>query len=407
MVIETFRSISKHKFIFVLIMLQLVFSMILCNIALEENAVLENETIHYMPLWDGSNIYMVYDELHSEKEQEYFEEEGSQFRVQRYIDALESNDEYDYLICGQHPIEVINMEVPKSMIYGESGHFIKAHQINKNLLTRYPITVIEGQSFNSNHFNYNLLDVIPVILGYNYFDRYHIRDRLNVIYMGYPVTLEVVGIAAQETYFPLYEYLVYENDYIIMPISEARTPPRSEDEEFLQKANVLQNSSGYFRLVQDQNIADLLEYLNSVGSSFGMYDIQVGRINAGRLKALEFSSAEKRDLFIGLTGIIIASIFIQLLITTMMNIKKDARRYSILLLTGASKVYIASLIVFEIILLIITASMFSAAFIIHEQISSIKTQLVISIVMMLGGIICAAPSFYQICSSADLYMKEL
>lgn len=69
--------------------------------------------------------------------------------------------------------------------------------------------------------------------------------------------------------------------------------------------------------------------------------------------------------------------------------------------------YIASLIVFEIILLIITASMFSAAFIIHEQISSIKTQLVISIVMMLGGIICAAPSFYQICSSADLYMKEL
>ena len=59
----------------------------------------------------------------------------------------------------------------------------------------------------------------------------------------------------------------------------------------------------------------------------------------------------------------------------MMNIKKDARRYSILLLAGASKVYIASLIVFEIILLIITASMFSAAFIIHEQISSIKTQL--------------------------------
>jgi hypothetical protein len=406
-VIETFRNISRHKFISALIVLQLVFSMILCNIALEENAALENETIRYMPLWDGSNIYMVYDELRNEKEQEYFEEEGSQFRVQRYIDALESNEEYDYLICGQHPIEVIGMEVPKSMIYGESGNFIKAHQINENLLTRYPITVIQGHTFNSNHFNYNLLDVIPVILGYNYFGRYHVGDRLDVFYMGYPVTLEVVGIAAQETYFPLYEYLVYEDDYIIMPISEARTPPQSEDEEFLQKANVLQNSSGYFRLAQDQNIADLLEYLNSVGSSFGMYDIQIGRINAGRLKALEFSSAEKRDLIIGLTGIIIAFIFIQLLVTTMMNIKKNARRYSILLLAGASKAYIASLIILEIILLIIAASMLSTAFIIHEQISSIKTQLIISTVMILGGSICAAPSFYQLCSSSDLYMKEL
>lgn len=407
MVIETFRNISRHKFISALIVLQLVFSMILCNIALEENAALENETIRYMPLWDGSNIYMVYDELRNEKEQKYFEEEGSQFRVQRYIDALESNEEYDYLICGQHPIEVIGMEVPKSMIYGESGNFIKAHQINENLLTRYPITVIQGHTFNSNHFNYNLLDVIPVILGYNYFGRYHVGDRLDVFYMGYPVTLEVVGIAAQETYFPLYEYLVYEDDYIIMPISEARTPPQSEDEEFLQKANVLQNSSGYFRLAQDQNIADLLEYLNSVGSSFGMYDIQIGRINAGRLKALEFSSAEKRDLIIGLTGIIIAFIFIQLLVTTMMNIKKNARRYSILLLAGASKAYIASLIILEIILLIIAASMLSTAFIIHEQISSIKTQLIISTVMILGGSICAAPSFYQLCSSSDLYMKEL
>lgn len=407
MVIEIFRNILRHKFISVLIVLQLVFSMILCNIVLEENAAFEDETIRYMPLWDGSNIYMVYDELRNEKEQEYFEEEGSQFRVQRYIDALESNDEYDYLICGQHPIEVINMEVPKSMIYGESGHFIKAHQINKNLLARYPITIIEGHTFNSEHFNYNLLDVIPVILGYNYFDRYHVGDRLDVFYMGYPVTLEVVGIAAQETYFPLYEYLVYEDDYIIMPISEARTPPQSEDEEFLQKANVLQNSSGYFRLSQDQNIADLLEYLNGIGSRFGMYDIQIGRINAGRLKALEFSSAEKRDLFIGLTGIIIAFVFIQLLVTTTMNIKKNARRYSILILAGASKVYIARLIVFEVILLIIAASMLSTAFIIHEQISSIKTQLVISIVMMFGGSTCAAPSFCQICSSSDLYMKEL
>ena len=101
-------------------------------------------------------------------------------------------------------------------------------------------------------------------------DRHHVGDRLDVFYMGYPVTLEVIGIAEQGTYFPLYEYLVYEDDYVIMPISEAREIPQSEDEEFLQKANVLQNSSGYFRLTKDQNIADLLEYLNSIGSRFGM-----------------------------------------------------------------------------------------------------------------------------------------
>lgn len=405
-IIEAFRGLSKYKIFSALIIIQLSFGLVLCNMVVQQKIVIDDEAIQYSPFMDGSIMYMVYDELRDQKEQDYFNEKDSQFRVQRYIDALENNAEYEYLICGQHPVQVLTTDLPESTIYGETVGLLKAHQVNKNIMLRYPIQIVDGRTFSDEDFNYNLLDIVPVILGFTHKECYTIGTRINAFYMGRPILMEVIGIAKSGTYFPIDDSLVYEDDFIIMPVSRVNNLPINANEEFLQKANALQNTSGYFRLTNEQSLADLIDYLYNMEKQFGMYEVRVGRIDLGRIVALGLSSSRNAKIFMSLAGVVLIISVIQLFVIICATVRKSARRFSILYLAGASKVYIAGVIISEVLILMFSALIISIVVEYNIQLYSVETLLLIFMLLIICGICCSAPALYQLFQSPILYLKK-
>lgn len=406
--VEALKGIQRYKFYSILVIIMLGVGMTLCNMILQSQEDREEELVYYAPLWDGTRIYFSYDTLMEERplEEEYLRENGSQFRVQRFIDALETNEEFTYFICGKHPIEAYIKNTSAEMLYGENKNVLKAHQVNENLINHYPILMSKGRGFFAEDYDYKIMEHIPVILGNKYSELYDVGSQIKATYMSIPVTLEVIGIAEKNTYFPLFDTLEYEDAYIIMPALRIMAPPANEDEDFLQKANALQNSSGFFRLSKEQNLSDLVNHLNSMKTQYGMYGVKLGRIDSGRLMALGLSSKEQKNIYLGLASVIVAYSYIILIVILYASVRRNARRFCILFIAGGSKAYIASMVIMEAISLTISAFLFSMLLTYLIGSGEIRISYFSSSVLLITGIICAFPAIQQLFRSPILYLKK-
>ena len=405
--IEAFKGIQRYKFYSILVIILLGVGMTLCNMILQSQEDREEERVYYAPLWDGTKIYFSYDTLMEERplEEEYLRENGSQFRVQRFIDELETYKEFAYFICGKHPIEAYIKNTPEEMLY-DGNNVLKAHQVNENLINYYPISMSKGRSFSAEDYNYKIMERIPVILGNKYSELYDVGSQIKATFMSIPVTLEVIGIADKNTFFPLFDTLEYEDAYIIMPALRILAPPANEDEDFLQKAYALQNSSGFFRLSKDQNLSDLVNHLNSAKAQFGMYGVRLGRIDSGRLMALGLSSKEQREIYLGLAGVIFIYSYIILMVVLFASVRRNARRFCILFIAGGSKAYIASIVILEAIILTTSAFLFSMLLTYLIGSGEIRINYFSSFALLITGIVCAFPAIQQLFRSPILYLKK-
>lgn len=384
-------------------------TMTLCNIVLQNREARDFERVHYASLWDNSSVYATYDTLyeHRELEKSYFSEKESQFRVQHFVDALDANEEYPYYVCGTHPIEIPDTDgIPIACYYAGEAHLLRAHQINRALQRDFPFSIAEGRTFSEEDFDYQPRDIIPVVLGNTYSGLIEIGTVLEVNYMSFPVKIEVIGIAEKDSYFPLFDSLVYEDDYIMMPMLQATHEPCNDDEDFLQKANLLQNCTGYFRVSQDHTLGDLVTYLNDTITQHGMFEIRLMRVNSGRLLMLSLSSETQRMLYLGIACALTAYSLLSIIMLVYTNTRKNARKYSILYLSGASWLYIASLVLLEALVVAVGALGFSVALSIIIGRGAIKINILYSLMMMIAGALCTIPALRQLFSSSILYMKN-
>lgn len=406
---EIYIGVRKRATYNLLLIILLGIAMTLCYIVMQNQGARDFERIHYASLWDDSSVYATYDTLYEQQELErsYFSEKGSQYRVQYFIDALEANEDYPYYICGTHPINVVEpLEVPLSCYYVDDDALLKAHQINKNVQSSFPVKVVAGRTFSGTDFDNESSDIIPVILGNSYSGYIEVGTILEVEYMTVPVKIEVIGIAERDTYFPLFDSLSYEDEYIIMPTLRAVHEPRDDDESFLQKANALQNCSGYFRLSQEQTLNGLVDHLNQMIAQYGMFEVRLMRISSGRLMALNLSSESQRALYIGISCTLSLYSLLAIIMLVYTNTRKNARKYSILYIAGAPQPYISSLVMLEALVLAIGAFAFSIILSVIIGRGAIEINLPYSSLMIAAGTLCTLPAIKQLYSSSILYIKN-
>ncbi|MDD2648286.1 MAG: hypothetical protein PHI27_01880 [Eubacteriales bacterium] len=182
---------------------------------------------------------------------------------------------------------------------GQSG-WVNAHQINKNVMRDFSPSLYDGSAFSDEDYEWQADEEIPVILGWAWRERMKVGDSFQAGFMTLKQTFRVVGIFAENTYFPLFDSLIYEDDYIVMPTMRCTGTPQNDDEDFLQKITALQNASGYFRLSEAQSLSELAALLDTTAQQLGMFEVKLMRIDNARLLILAVSSDKHKRIYFGL-----------------------------------------------------------------------------------------------------------
>ena len=123
--------------------------------------------------------------------------------------------------------------------------------------------ITEGRSFKSSDFDCQNKETIPVILGKNYQESFHLDDTFEGYYIGERRSFVVIGFTDAESYFYLKSnncMTSYEN-YIIMPFEYIK------DDSYSARAILLQQICGFIVPYESRTSAlhTIHEYLTNVG----------------------------------------------------------------------------------------------------------------------------------------------
>lgn len=337
-----------------LMVVYLTLTILLSNFLFQTQTHLQEEQMHYASLWDGKQVYATYDTLyeHVELEKAYLNEAGSQLRVQRYLDALEAETRFPYYICGAQNLVLDAIEIPDSCCISESAKTTaKAHQISQHVMCDFAPDMDAGTVFSDEDYLWQYGDTVPVILGYAWRNRMQVGDTFHGKLMGLSMQFRVIGIAGENTYFPLFDHLTYEDDFIIMPTLKCLEAAETDDEDFLQKAMALQNVAGYFRLDESQGLSELVTYLDTKIQQFGMFEVKIMRVDQARLLILAVSSDRHRSIYMGLMIALGLCAVLSMVTLSQSVVRKNARMLAIYYLAGEMPWKISMLVIGQGILI--------------------------------------------------------
>lgn len=343
---DLFRLFRGQRVNALLLILYLTLTLVLSNLLFASKAHVEQEQMHHASLWDGKQVYATYDTLYEHKalESAYLKEPGSQMRVQRYVDALEADARFPYYICGAHGIEAKdNVKIPGENVLDAEG-VLKAHQVNRSVMRDFPPAILYGRSFAESDYLWQPGDDIPVLAGYAWRDALAPGDRFTGTFMTSAATFHVIGIAGENTYFPLFDQLVYEDDFLIMPTLRCMQPAADPDRDFFEKIVALQNASGFFRLPGDMPLSELATHLDTLGQQYGVFETKLLRVDQARLLLLAISSDKHRQVYGALMLALAGCALLCMITLSRASVRKNARTLSIFYLAGAGPWQIALLL---------------------------------------------------------------
>ena len=383
--------------------------MLLANVMLQSQQNFENEQMHYASLWDGRKVYSTYDTLYEHREQEtaYLLESGSQFRVQRYINELEADSNFPYYICGNQLVQITDTLIPASCkAFYSNGQDVNAHQVNERVMLDFPVAMLDGSAFTKDDYSWQWKDAVPVIMGYSWRDYVRVGDLLQGKLMTLDMSFRVIGIAEENTYFPLFDSLLYEDDYIIMPTLRCLQSPRDTDEDFIQKAFALQNASGYFRLDANQSLSELVSRLDAFSQQYGMFETKVMRVDQARLTTLAISSEKYRQIYIGLMISLGVCSMLSMITMCQAVIRKNARMFAIYYLTGMTPFNISLMLIAQFVSIVAASCALSVCItvIVFPGIKPIYSSIQMSVVAL--SIVSTFPALHIFLSDPISYLKK-
>lgn len=133
--------------------------------------------------------------------------------------------------------------------------------------------IYEGVGFNDADFTDDA--TVPVILGYDYKEFYHLGDILELNYIFKPTKFEVIGFFKENTTFTLNISEYNLNQYICLPYFDIVTIPEDKDAELFQLRYYLQKNHGYIAIPSHTTFDDkvLEKYKTSFSNLSNSYDL--------------------------------------------------------------------------------------------------------------------------------------
>lgn len=392
-----------------LVVVYLTLTMVLTNLLFQNQQHIEDEQMHYASLYDGKSVYATYDTMyeHKELETKYYHEPGSQLRAERYISALEESDEFPFYICGDQYLSIQGKSIPQSCAPMNSDYgTVKSHQINYNLMHDFPVALTSGRLFTDKEYQWQIGEIVPVILGHSWNNIMHVGEQFRGKLMTMEMTFRVVGIAEENAYFPLFDNLTYEDDYIIVPTLRCIRTPQNSDEDFVQKAFANQNAAGYFRLDSNQSLSDLVSFMDTTAQQYGMFETKIMRIDQSRLLLLSVSSQKHKQVYMGLMLALFVCSLISIVALCQAVVRKNARMLSIYYLAGAAPWKISLLVVLQGLTIDAVSFLLSVILTKIAFPSMSPVNITVQIVICACICLCTIPALHSFLTNPTAYMKK-
>lgn len=159
--------------------------------------------------------------------------------------------------------EFVNQEVKieneETLITNLKGLFVGKRGFKEDFTFQHK--VVEGNEFSDEDFLYKNGN-INAILGNDYSEIYEIGDELEILYLGYPLTLKIIGFLEDNTYFTIGNDSISLDVYIVLPSFEV-DEKSIIDSEF-GKMHSSNRTRGYFNINDNVAIEEALTEFESI-----------------------------------------------------------------------------------------------------------------------------------------------
>lgn len=158
---------------------------------------------------------------------------------------------------------------------------IKTMQLSNNCFADFGLKVVEGESFDVEHYNYTINDTVPIILGFEYKQQYEIGQILNGIYIAEPFNFEIIGFFEKDTTIQIGNDIKYLDRYIVMPCFNCEKPVNTQDRIFQIRHYGLK-TSGILKVPEGISETAVKNIVNKMAKESGLKNYSVwSRSNIG------------------------------------------------------------------------------------------------------------------------------
>lgn len=268
---------------------------------------------------------------------------------------------------------------------GENWYRTKSLQVSDEFFSHFHIQIAKGSGFEEKNYMYHKGNEIPVLLGSEYNGEFQIGDKIKCNYLFEDVVLEVTGILEEEQFF--YDEMDKEfkscGRYMILPAFSSSDSEYSDKIRLLlQIGGVIASDLGYpevekifYELVKEADVEEYNMYLE---------DPEMANRTTDLFQQYSSMTEEVLKQFKIIAGILVFFVIISLSSVLCGFIREKKREYGIQLLCGAQPVQILGDIFLLNILIIMTGSFFTAAFLLCNHYSEKN----IVIILLIGFVIC-------------------
>lgn len=276
---DSYHSISKKVFIYVIAILLIISVAIVCMF----------HDLFFVSGYSGDSIdgstavlnYKIYDNLVGDAEKSFFANQDALDRLKSFYTALSESKDFVYLEMYSQPISIDNYKEPSwytglepihlELENGYVGEFsdVEALWLGDTAISALDLSVDEGRAFSSDDFQYDADDDIPIILGHGYKSVYEIGD---VVYCDMIVvrgTAKVIGFLQENSSILFCGNESCLDNYVIVPMINSTMETAGED-QFFEKILYLMKINGAI-VADDKTANDLQILLTQICNEYNIY----------------------------------------------------------------------------------------------------------------------------------------
>lgn len=196
-----FNNIKRHKFIFFLLILQLILGLFSAYFMINTSNVLNKEISKNRHLFNDGNVYRLSGNW------EYYLSEDSKLDTKAIFNEISAIPEIKipYMInlgLGTDLNNAKNLSSVSNNIDGNEIYF-NGLAINETTIEKFDLSLLEGRKFSTNEYE-DTSNTLPVILGYNFKKFLKLGDELKIFSENPEQRIKVIGFLKKDSYLPQY-----------------------------------------------------------------------------------------------------------------------------------------------------------------------------------------------------------
>lgn len=298
--------------------------------------------------------------------------EGAEEQLKTMYQLQNSSKDFIHYEIYKQPVYLFNYQGPSIFRYGyENGatnaendtqlnvdgknvkaSFIKSVQLSLNCFPDFNMSVIDGRTFTKEDYEYSPGKTIPVILGSEYRQNYHLGQKIEVEYIAKVLELEVVGFLKEDSNIQLSGNVLYLDRYIVMPSFNCNYIPKNIVEKVFQIRHYANKTSGFLCFKDGISPFYIIIVMNNMSNSSGLANYQFNSINSTIVGIFSVSTVQMVWAIKILRWTILMISLVILLSVLFKNLNLNKVSYAAYLIAGSTLFPIIVCYIIEIFLLV-------------------------------------------------------